>query len=72
LDGFIVGACMELMRIEEPEAKPVRWKPPDLLVHCSKERQYQWLCSLAREILNKFVKCEKGIPLSIVSQKLTI
>ena len=61
LDGYIVAACMELMNIESPNDAPVTWKPSPLLVHQSKELQYEWLKKLGNEILNQFIKIDKGI-----------
>lgn len=60
LDAFILGAAMDVMQLGNVDERPGKWKPPPLLEHLSKKEQFDWLTTLAENILQKHIKLDEG------------
>lgn len=60
LDAFILAAAMNVMGITELDEQPKEFKPSQFLEIASHDEQYDWLSSLAQEILDRHVTQDKG------------
>lgn len=56
LDAFILGACMDLLGIDNLDARPSRTKLPEFINLRPQQEQYEWIHDLSQQLLDVYVK----------------
>lgn len=60
LDAFILGACMDLLGIDNLDARPSRTKLPEFINLRPQQEQYEWIHDLSQQLLDVYVKVRNG------------
>lgn len=60
LDGFILGACLDLFGMESLDDLPTTSQIPMFIELQTPEEQYAYIHKLASQLLNVYVKLNEG------------